>query len=214
MGYRQMASPRFLVSIFGGSSPSTPESKGYNMTYTLFKYEYRNTYGKNYNRRLRSHNLIPAVIYSKENTSKHIVLRAKHVLKEKIFINMPTQLQPSKELNNTSLTAIVKDLQIDVIKRTIIHIDFLEIKEEFSLQLKIPFNFKNLERYKVSGRMNMVNKYLSISCNSKHIPRYINVDMLELAQQKKRVLVQDIKQFIPKDISIINKDHELISIFK
>lgn len=212
-----MASPRFLVSIFEGSSPSTPECKGYNMNVTtnyLLTYDTRNTYGKNYNRRLRSHNLIPAVAYSKTNFLKHLIVKKAEISKYKLFKNMFVKLVSSNGDDKSNIFAIVKDLQIDIIKRDITHIDFLKINENQRLKVKIPFLFRNADKYKSSGRMNIVNKYLYIDCEANRIPRFIDIDMLDLVAQKKRLSVDDIKKFVSDDISIVSGATDLIAIFK
>jgi len=180
----------------------------------LLTYDTRNTYGKNYNRRLRSHNLIPAVAYSKTNFLKHLIVKKAEISKYKLFKNMFVKLVSSNGDDKSNIFAIVKDLQIDIIKRDITHIDFLKINENQRLKVKIPFLFRNADKYKSSGRMNIVNKYLYIDCEANRIPRFIDIDMLDLVAQKKRLSVDDIKKFVSDDISIVSGATDLIAIFK
>jgi large subunit ribosomal protein L25 len=135
-------------------------------------------------------------------------------MKNKIFINMPIKLVSSSSNDSSEIFAIVKDLQIDIIKRNVIHIDFMKIEENQSITLKVPFFFKHEDKYKGSSGMNIVNKYLSIVCKTNNIPRFINVDMLLLPQQRKRLFVKDIRSFVDENISIVNDPDELITILK
>ncbi|OHE27647.1 MAG: hypothetical protein A3J94_10625, partial [Syntrophus sp. RIFOXYC2_FULL_54_9] len=159
--------------------------------------------GKGPSRRYRMEGLVPAVVYSKGDSSVHLtvsesdlqkIIRSK---KEKHFIKL--LIDGEKHLEKISM---LKELQYEPVSRHLYHADFYEIIMDRRLTVDIPLNFIGTPVGVVNGGELLHSKrVLKISCLPANMPDYIDVDIsgLEIGESLK---VTDIK--LPEGVATVD----------
>ncbi len=152
------------------------------MTKAIFKLdgELRINFGKGSSRRLRrTQDKIPAIIYSKNQQTIPIILDHNKILQticnKSFYTNIITLC-----INEKKYSVLFKEIQRHPYKKTILHIDFILIKETDNINIKIPLNFVNNNKspaIKAGGIILQKIKSISITCNVKNIPKLINIDL-------------------------------------
>jgi large subunit ribosomal protein L25 len=143
--------------------------------------EARNDLGKGASRRLRRlANLVPAIIYGGDQDPKSISLRVNEVAKavesEAFFASMVTL-----DVDGTSETVVVKDMQRHPAKEFVMHIDFLRVDKNTKIVMHVPLHFINEESCpgvkNEGGTITHSVQDIEISCLPADLPEYIEVDL-------------------------------------
>jgi len=163
----------------------------------------RENSGKGPSRRYRMNGLVPAVVYSRGDSSVHLtvseadlqkIIRSK---KEKHFIRL--LIDGEKQMEKVSM---LKELQYEPVSRHLYHADFYEIIMDHKLTVDIPLNFIGTPVGVVNGGELLHSKRdLKISCLPEKMPDYIEVDLagLEIGDSLK---VKDLK--LPEGVAAVD----------
>ncbi|NLN61804.1 MAG: 50S ribosomal protein L25 [Myxococcales bacterium] len=151
-----------------------------NLTATL-----RKARGKGPSRRLRTANMVPAVVYQRGKETQAIILSPTelvHALAGPLRVNTPLQLtikDGDKDVQQNLV--VVRDHQYDPVTRQLLHVDFLAIEKDTIIDVLVPFSTSGRSAGQQMGGM-LVKKYreLPISCPPTAIPASINVDVTPL----------------------------------
>jgi large subunit ribosomal protein L25 len=148
---------------------------------------------KSETKKLRREGKIPAVLYSKGEKGKEIVIDA--VDFKKILNTTPTGTLSSKVfsldgLGGKALKAIVKDIQYNITTYEVIHLDFEELHDDVPVTLNIPLvciNTVDCIGVKLGGVIRQVIRQVKVSCLPKDIPQQFELDVrdMNLGQSKK-----------------------------
>jgi len=146
----------------------------------LLKADRRQETGKGSARKLRRQGLLPAVIYSK-GQSTHIKLRRSEIWRL-ISSGIGEHALLSIELGNgdsntNSINALIKDYQVDSVTDELLHVDFIEVslKEKISIMVPIIIT-KEPAGVKKGGIMEQHLREVEIECLPTQIPEGIEVD--------------------------------------
>ncbi|MGQ9615074.1 MAG: 50S ribosomal protein L25 [Spirochaetota bacterium] len=165
--------------------------------------------GKEEAKKLRQRGYIPAVIYGRKG-NRIVAVKAKEF--EKVFdeigehsiINLRIDEIGNKEV-------IIKDFQLDPVRRNIIHIDFLEFELDKLLKTEVPIKILGISKgVKKGGILETFVRDLEIECLPRNIPDFIpiNIDELDIGDS---IHVRDIKT--AEGIRIVdNPDQVVITI--
>ncbi|MFK7865337.1 MAG: 50S ribosomal protein L25/general stress protein Ctc [Pseudohongiellaceae bacterium] len=144
----------------------------------------RTDLGKGASRRLRRlEGNIPAVLYGGDKEPVSLTIPHKDIQKatqnEAFFAHIIT-LNVGKKKEK----AVIKALQRHPAKPFILHADFLRVNEKEAITVRVPLHFINEEKcvgVKIGGGaiLKTLNE-IEVSCLPKHLPEYIEVDMLEV----------------------------------
>lgn len=138
--------------------------------------------GKGVARKLRKGGLAPAVCYGLKKEPAHVNVEPNalmKVFKGPLGRNAVFHLVVGEEAAPRQV--IVKDLQIHPVRRTIQHVDFLEVADDTKLTLKVPVRLAGRSPgEKLGGQRRQVLKELPIVCTPHCIPAEIAVDMAPL----------------------------------
>jgi len=142
----------------------------------------RESSGKGPSRRYRKEGLVPAVVYSKGDSSVSLtvseselqkIIRSK---KEKHFIKLLIDGGEQREK-----ISMLKELQYEPMSRHLYHVDFYELIMDRKLTVDIPLNFIGTPVGVVNGGELLHSKReLKISCLPANMPDYIDVDLAGL----------------------------------
>lgn len=89
------------------------------------------------------------------------------------------------EFDGTTRMAVIKDLQFQPVKDTLLHIDFLEVSEDKPVEIEIPVRLEgHAEGVKAGGKLQLAKKKLKVKAVYTNIPErlIINVDHLGLGK--------------------------------
>ncbi|MDE6691884.1 MAG: 50S ribosomal protein L25 [Muribaculaceae bacterium] len=89
------------------------------------------------------------------------------------------------EFDGTTRMAVIKDLQFQPVKDTLLHIDFLEVNETKPVEIEIPVRLEgHAEGVKAGGKLQLSMKKLKVKAVYTNIPErlIVNVDHLGLGK--------------------------------
>ncbi|MGH7739642.1 MAG: 50S ribosomal protein L25 [bacterium] len=145
----------------------------------------RSARGSAQTRRLRSEGLIPAEVYGHKETNQSISVVEKDLNKiltssrgENIFFLLNVEGQSGEPA-----LAVIKEIQYDKIKTSIIHADFHKVNMKEKIRIKVPLKIVNgamAEGVKAGGTLQTFMRSLEVFCLPTEIPAAIEVDVLAL----------------------------------
>jgi large subunit ribosomal protein L25 len=169
--------------------------------------ESRSDVGKGASRRLRRAGKVPAIVYGAGAGATalaidHDQLRNQSA-KEAFFSHILTL-----NIGSGVEKVVVKDMQRHPFHPAIMHVDFLRISEDEELTMRVPLHFANTEKCpgvkQGGGVVSHIITELEISCLPRHLPEYIEVDLIEL-ELGDTVHLSDLK--LPEGVSIYALRH-------
>lgn len=149
---------------------------------TVIEAQVRTPGGKNVNRRIRKSGMIPAVIYGPGKQPSPVSVDpsvVKAILHSESGRNTIFTVNLGGSAQNN---AMVKDYQLDPLKGTLIHADFLEIAMDRLLELAVNIELVG-EPVGVKidgGTMDFVTRSIDVECLPSDIPESIKVDVSAL----------------------------------
>ncbi len=149
------------------------------MAKTVLTAQPRESTGKGAARKLRENNRIPAIFYGPE--TEPVMLSVDYpelnsILKQSASDNIILDLKIDSGKKAKTKKAMLKELQVDPIKDSYLHVDFYEISMEQEITLPIPIHLVNTPAGVTEGGvLQHVRRELTVSC----LPDDL-VDALEL----------------------------------
>lgn len=153
----------------------------------------RTTGKKSVAKKIRREGDVPAVVYSKGETGKEIVVDGAEF--KKILNKTPKGTLSSKVitlvLEGKELKAIVKEIQYHVTTYNLVHIDFEQLHDGVEVTLNIPIvctGVVDCVGVKLGGVLRQVIRSMKVRTLPKNIPSEFQIDVRELAMgQTKRL---------------------------
>ena len=149
---------------------------------SVLKAELRDRAGKGAARSVRREDKVPAVIYGDKKPPIPISLPQRettHRLHAGGFLTHLVEI----EVNGETIRAIPKDYQLDPVKDSLIHVDFLRVGEGARLTIAVPVHFKNhpgSPGLKRGGVLNIVRHSIDMVVPADAIPEFVEVDLTGL----------------------------------
>jgi len=135
----------------------------------------RNEFGKGAARRLRRANQVPAVLYGHGTDPLHVALPGHETM---LALKNSNALY-SIELDGTTTLAIVKDVQRDVVRQVIEHVDLLIVKKGEKVEVDVPVHIVGES---APGTIHVVEtQNLSLEAEATHLPQFVEVSIEGLA---------------------------------
>jgi len=175
-------------------------------SYTL-KAEARERVGKGSARELRRNGQIPAVIYGEKQPPLAIALSYKDVY-YKIHGGGFRNTVATIQLDGKKIQVLPKDYQLDPVRDTPVHVDFLRISSKSIVQVSIPVHFLNEEEcpgIEEGGVLNIVHHTIELFAPATAIPEAIEVD-LSGYQIGDAIHLSAIK--LPEDVEVITHEED------
>jgi len=141
----------------------------------------RKEIGKGVARRLRKKGMLPAVIYGHNTPSTPLTIESKH-LKNVIGGRKSEHklLGLSIEGNGepTEKIVMIKELQIDPVKRNYLHVDFFEVAMDEEITIPVPIKLiGEAKGVEIGGVLQQVQRELEIKCLPSQIPDSLEIDV-------------------------------------
>ncbi|MBN1829724.1 MAG: 50S ribosomal protein L25 [Deltaproteobacteria bacterium] len=141
----------------------------------------RDEQGKGASRRLRSGGFVPAVFYGYKSNPRILKVNAAEFVnllsrdkKESIFVNLLIQ---DKDGENKKLS-VIKELQVNSLRKKLIHADFYEIDLNRELTTEIPVVLKGTPvGFEKGGELQHLKRDIRVSALPDKLPEIIEVDV-------------------------------------
>jgi large subunit ribosomal protein L25 len=141
--------------------------------------------GKEAARRLRRQGLIPAVVYGHREEAIPVTLNPQHLAKalrsgagERSLINLTIEGLQDGPLTKT---VILKEKQIDPVKRTLVHVDLYTVAMDETIHVAIPVHVMGKAHgVELGGVLEQVLREIEVECLPGDIPPSIDVDVSSL----------------------------------
>jgi len=147
------------------------------MSAEKIKTEARNEFGKGAARRIRRDHKVPAVIYGHGNDPIHVTLPGHDTMMALKHGGANALLE--LDIEGKSQLALTKQVQIDPIRRTIEHIDFVAVVKGEKVTVDVPVHLVG-----EAARETLVvteNNTIQLEAEATHIPEYIEISIEGLA---------------------------------
>ena len=150
------------------------------MTTTL-KTKVGRTTGSAESRRLRSEDHIPAVIYGHGMNPVSITVERREL---RVALSGPAGVNTILELevDGKSYPAIVKDMQRDPVRRTVAHVDFMQIDLSEEIVMAVPVHLKGTAKAVVQegGLVDPAVDRIEVRAAANNIPNEILIDVTNM----------------------------------
>lgn len=153
------------------------------MSETALVVETREGTGKGANRKLRAAGRIPAILYGRGKDSIPLVIDARSL--EKVLraggANTLLDLTVQGRGDLGTPVALVKELQRDPIRGSIVHADLYQVDLSRTVEVEVPIHLTGKPKgIEMGGLLEHMLRDLRIECLPRSIPEAINVDVSEL----------------------------------
>lgn len=146
----------------------------------------RGSTGKGPSHRLRHAGLLPAIVYGKEKEATAIAISPKETtkalqspLRRNIMMHLHLQNENGTEVK--SKTVMVRDIQIHPTKRSLTHIDFVEINIDEPVAVNVPlFLFGKSTSVVAGGKLDQIRQRILVNVLPTAIPEKIELDITDL----------------------------------
>ncbi|WP_069650444.1 50S ribosomal protein L25 [Caloranaerobacter ferrireducens] len=169
--------------------------------------ELRNGGGRRYSIKLRKDGFIPGVIYGHNKETRSIKLNEIETLK--VLKRFGSGSTVNLNLNGEVIPAIIKEIQKDIIKDNLLHIDFQQLSEDEEIKVFVPIVL--LGKGKVESSTTIIQQQimeLEIRCLPKYIPNSVEVDVSNL-KFGDSITVGDLN--LGENIEILHDENEVIA---
>lgn len=168
--------------------------------------------GKGAARAVRREGQVPGIIYGDHQPEVNIAVdRAE--LRQRIFAGKFLTSIYDLDVEGTKHRVIPRDFQLDPVRDTPIHVDFMRLGEGATIRVRIPIHIINADQspgVKRGGAVNIVTHTLQIRCPADAIPEAFDVDLSGLDINHSRHL-SDIK--LPPNVrAFVRGDATLVTI--
>src|SRR5579871_6187340 len=157
--------------------------------------------------KLRRENLVPAIIYGagEGNINISCVYRPLEI----VLLKAGGTHLVNVTVDGATHNALVRAVQRDKIKRTILHVDFLRVDLSRKRRTSVPLVFINAP--KLASDLQLTHNVQSVEVESlpTDIPDHINVDLSHLAVQGDQVTAADLT--VAQGVEIVSDAHEVLA---
>lgn len=140
----------------------------------------RTTAGKGPARRARAEGKLPGVLYGL-GKSQSVTVDPRPIHKLLLTEGGRNQVLTLKGAGLDGKQAMIKDYQIDPVKRSLLHVDLLEIDPKKKIEVTVALNFVGRAVGVADGGvMNIIERTIPVKCFVTSIPKHIDIDVTAL----------------------------------
>ena len=182
------------------------------MAHVALTAQWRKETGKGAARTLRRQALIPGIFYGPEVDPVPLSLNYGDLEKlirtgagENVIIDLAIETGES----TSSHRAMLKEIQVDPVKQTILHVDLYEISMDKKIEVEVPITLTGTAKgVSEGGILQQVSRTLEISCLPDNIPDAFELDVSDL-NIGDSLHVSDLK--IPQDVEVLVEEELTIA---
>lgn len=159
---------------------------------------------------LRSQELVPAVYYSAGKDAVSIAISLKEF--NKVWKEAGETTAVVLQIGGEKISTIIKDIQRDPVSDTVLHVDFLIIDMNKTIEVTVPIEFTGLAEAEKNGLGTLVKVLheVEVSALPNDLPHALIVDVSGLATLDDQIHVSDIT--LPKGVTMITPTEEVVAL--
>ncbi len=173
---------------------------------------------------IRNNGMIPAVVYGAQVENQPISVLSTAFTKIYKLVGETSTLvleisginekvnSTQKDNKVTKVDVLIHDVQFDPVKGFPVHVDFLAIDMNKSVEVTIPLEFVGLAKAEKDGLGTLVKVLheIDIEALPKDLPHTIEVDVTGIATLDDQIHVKDIK--LPKGVTLITDGEDVVAL--
>ncbi len=151
---------------------------------------------------------IPAILYGKGIESQSLKLKRSDF--EKLFTSAGESNLIDLDYGSGSTKVLVKDLQRDILKDFITHVDLYQVNMKEKITTEIPLNFIGESRAvkELGGMIIKELRTIEVECLPNDLVDHIDVDISVLNNFDDAILANDLK--LPENIKLANENNNVV----
>ena len=168
----------------------------------------REATGKNQVKKLRNEELVPGVIYAKNQENVNVQFTARDF--EKVLRQAGTSTIRTLDINGENKEVLIKDFQSHPYKNQFLHVDFQAIDQNQAIRVTVPVVLVNRDDMtEVTGVLVQNLDDVEVECLPKYIPQTADVDVKDM-QIGDNKTIADLDIFANDDITILGDEEEVV----
>lgn len=168
----------------------------------------REATGKNKVNKLRADELIPGVVYAKNEDNLNVQVTSRDF--DKILRKAGTSTIITLDIDGENKDVLIKDYQTHPYKNQYLHIDFQAINQNETIRVSVPVVLLGREDLKIDQAVLVQNiDTVDVECLPKYIPQTAEVDISEFEIGDNRTIA-DLDIFENENITILAEEDEVI----
>src|SRR5258708_7815287 len=166
----------------------------------------RTVFGKQV-KALRRQDIIPAVIYGAGGEPVHVSCVRRPL--EVVLLKAGGTHLINVSLEGETHTALVREVQRDVVKRTVLHVDFLRVDLSRKLHAEVPLVLHGDPKLPSDLQLIHSLNSIEVECLPTDIPDHVEVDLSNLTGLGSQITVGELS--LGDNIAIITDPHTIIA---
>jgi large subunit ribosomal protein L25 len=167
--------------------------------------------GKGAARATRREGRVPGVIYGDNKPPLPITVDARELQHRIVAGRFLTTLYDIT-IDGAKHRVIPRDFQLDPVRDTPVHVDFLRLAEGATIRVRVPIHVRNVEQspgVKRGGAVNIVTHAIEVVCLADQIPESFEVDVAGLEIGHSRHMSDIV---LPPNVRVLHGDATLVTI--
>ncbi|WP_308652341.1 50S ribosomal protein L25 [uncultured Anaerococcus sp.] len=178
------------------------------MAKIVLQAEKREATGKNQVKKLRNKDLIPGVIYGKNQENVNVQFTARDF--EKVLRQAGTSTIITLDIEGEGKEVLIKEFTSHAYKNQFLHVDFQAIDQNESIRVTVPVVLVNRDDMnEVTGVLVQNLESVEVECLPKYIPQTADVDVKEMAIGD-NMTVADLDIASNENITILADEDEVV----
>ncbi|MBP2014889.1 50S ribosomal protein L25 [Anaerococcus degeneri] len=178
------------------------------MAKIVLQAEKREATGKNQVKKLRNKELIPGVIYGKNQENVNVQFTARDF--EKVLRQAGTSTIITLDIEGEGKEVLIKEFTSHAYKNQFLHVDFQAIDQNESIRVTVPVVLVNRDDMnEVTGVLVQNLESVEVECLPKYIPQTADVDVKEMAIGD-NMTVADLDIASNENITILADEDEVV----
>ena len=178
------------------------------MANLVLQAEKREATGKNKINKLRSNELIPGVVYAKNQENVNVQFEAREF--DKVLRQAGTSTIITLDVNGEGKEVLIKDFQTHPYKNQFLHVDFQAIDQNQAIRVSVPVNLIGRDDLNADAGVLVQNiDVVEVECLPKYIPQTADVEIKDL-QIGENKTVADLDIFKDENINVLADAEEVI----
>ena len=178
------------------------------MAKIVLQAEKREATGKNQVKKLRNKELIPGVIYAKNQENVNVQVTARDF--EKVLRQAGTSTIITLDIEGEGKEVLIKEFASHAYKNQFLHVDFQAIDQNESIRVTVPVVLVNRDDMnEVTGVLVQNLESVEVECLPKYIPQTADVDVKEMAIGD-NMTIADLDIASNENITILADEDEVV----
>lgn len=178
------------------------------MAKIVLQAEKREATGKNQVKKIRKNELIPGVIYAKNQENVNVQFTARDF--EKVLRQAGTSTIITLDIEGESKEVLIKEFASHAYKNQFLHVDFQAIDQNESIRVTVPVVLVNRDDMnEVTGVLVQNLESVEVECLPKYIPQTADVDVKEMAIGD-NMTIADLDIASNENITILADEDEVV----